>query len=138
MTLTLRSAADAAAIETKIRNEARSARITILLFTRKGLRWTVYAGLLALRVRMRGGNCNSQLAGASGFCRRPSQGLLPVTGCDFLAYSCAAARELHPLPCLRHKAKTRKPKDISKNAKYVVSGIYRAAIVKVNRRPPPG
>jgi hypothetical protein len=43
---------------------------------------------------------------------------LPVTGCDFLAYSCAAARELHPLPCLRHKAKTRKPKDISKNEKY--------------------
>ena len=42
-------------------------------------------------------------------------GLLPVTGCDFLAYSCAAARELHPLPCLRRGAKTRKPKDISKN-----------------------
>jgi hypothetical protein len=41
--------------------------------------------------------------------------LLPVTGCCFLAYSCAAARELHPLPCLRHKAKTRKPKDVSKN-----------------------
>jgi hypothetical protein len=44
-------------------------------------------------------------------------GLLPVTGCDFLAYSCAAARELHPLPCLCHGAKTRKPKDISKNGK---------------------
>ena len=42
-------------------------------------------------------------------------GLLPVDGCDVLAYSCAAARELHPLPCLRLKAKTRKPKDISKN-----------------------
>jgi hypothetical protein len=40
-------------------------------------------------------------------------GIFPVTGCDFLAYSCAAARELHPLPCLRHRAKTRKPKDIS-------------------------
>lgn len=45
-------------------------------------------------------------------------GLLPVTGCDLLAYSCAAARELHPLPCLCHKAKTRKPKDISKSGKY--------------------
>jgi len=46
-------------------------------------------------------------------------GIYPVTGCDFLAYSCAAARELHPLPCLRRKAKTRKPKDIciSKNTK---------------------
>ena len=41
----------------------------------------------------------------------------PVTICDFLAYSCAAARELHPLPCLCHRAKTRKPKDISKNGK---------------------
>jgi hypothetical protein len=51
-------------------------------------------------------------------CRRPSQGLRPVTGCGFLAYSCAAARELHPLPCLCHGAKTRKPKDISKNGKY--------------------
>jgi len=40
---------------------------------------------------------------------------IPVTGCDFLAYSCAAARELHPLPCLRHTAKTRKPKNNSKN-----------------------
>src|SRR6202162_381155 len=51
-------------------------------------------------------------------CRRPSRDSYPVTGCDFLAYSCAAARELHPLPCLRRKAKTRKPKDISKNRKY--------------------
>src|SRR5271169_3222275 len=52
MTLTLRSAADAAARATNSKNEALSARITILLFTRKRLRWTVYAGLLALRVRM--------------------------------------------------------------------------------------
>jgi len=44
--------------------------------------------------------------------------MLPVDGCGFLAYSCAAARELHPLPCLRPVAKTRKPKDISKNGKY--------------------
>src|ERR1700733_12866008 len=43
--------------------------------------------------------------------------MLPVAGCGFLAYSCAAARELHPLPCLCHGAKTRKPKDISKNGK---------------------
>src|SRR6266853_306378 len=39
---------------------------------------------------------------ASGYYNRPSQGCLfkisPVTGCDFLAYSCAAARDLHPLP----------------------------------------
>src|ERR1700676_4710785 len=39
---------------------------------------------------------------ASGYYNRPSRGLpcqvAPVTGCDFLAYSCAAARDLHPLP----------------------------------------
>ncbi len=28
-------------------------------------------------------------------------GTFPVTGCDFLAYSCAAARDLHPLPNFR-------------------------------------
>src|ERR1700691_5963065 len=112
MTLTLRSAADAADRRTKSKNEAQNVRITILLFTRKGLRWTVYAGLLAWRVRMvePGGP-------TSEFLHLAFPGSLPVTGCDFLAYSCAAARELHPLPCLRHKAKTRKPKDISKSGK---------------------
>src|ERR1700674_5643772 len=39
---------------------------------------------------------------ASGYYKRPSRGCLfqisPVTGCDVLAYSCAAARDLHPLP----------------------------------------
>jgi len=30
---------------------------------------------------------------------------------DFLAYSCAAARDFHPLPCLRRVAKTRVPND---------------------------
>src|SRR3954463_6659288 len=33
--------------------------------------------------------------------QRPSQGSGPVAGGDFLAYSCAAARDLHPLPNLR-------------------------------------
>jgi hypothetical protein len=32
---------------------------------------------------------------------------------SFLAYSCAAARDLHPLPCLRRAAKTRVPNDIT-------------------------
>src|SRR5258708_12388551 len=114
MTLTLRSAANAAEKETKkSKNKTRSARITILLFTRKGLRWTVYAGLLALRVRMLF-RCSSA---TSGFLQTAFPGFTPVTICDFLAYSCPAARELHPLPCLRHKAKTRKPKDMSKNGK---------------------
>jgi hypothetical protein len=60
----------------------------------------------------------------SGFLPTAFPGFLPVTGSDFLAYSCAAARELHPLPCLRHKAKTRKPKGISKNWKILVQEIY--------------
>src|ERR1700752_3006705 len=36
---------------------------------------------------------------------------LPVAEGNFLAYSCAAARDLHPLPCLRPAAKTRVPKE---------------------------
>ena len=34
---------------------------------------------------------------------------------NFLAYSCAAARDLHPLPCLRRRAKTRVPKEFLKS-----------------------
>src|ERR1700683_5321759 len=101
MTLTLRSAADAAARAAKTKNEARSARITILLFTRKGLRWTVYAGLLALRVRMKKQLLVSLWLAHPEFAAA-SPGLLPVTACDFLAYSCSAARKLPPLPCLCH------------------------------------
>jgi hypothetical protein len=56
-----------------------------------------------------------------------------VTACDFLAYSCAAARELHPLPCLRHKAKTRKPKDIRKNENAGSKNLPGQAL-EVNRR----
>src|SRR5260370_6250863 len=76
MTLTLSSVANAAEKQTESNNEAQSARITILLFTRKGLRWTVYAGLLALRVRMHEQRLaigSWQLARASGFYRRPSR-----------------------------------------------------------------
>jgi hypothetical protein len=29
----------------------------------------------------------------------------PVTDCKFLAYSCAAARDFHPLPCLCRNGK---------------------------------
>jgi hypothetical protein len=42
-------------------------------------------------------------------------GALPVAEGNFLAYSCAAARDSHPLPCLRPAAKTRLPKDFAKN-----------------------
>src|SRR6266403_5973884 len=69
-TFILSSAADAAATAEKSKNEAQSARITILLFTRKRLRWTVYAGLLALRVRM----LNPAGSEHSVSYRRPSRG----------------------------------------------------------------
>ncbi len=62
------------------------------------------AGLLASRVRMI----------ASGTSRRPSR-ISPVAEGSVLAYSCAAARDLHPLPCLRPAAKTRVPKVLAKN-----------------------
>src|SRR5579864_5972377 len=42
-------------------------------------------------------------------------GFLPVADGSFLAYSCAAARDLHPLPCLHRAAKTRVPNEIAKN-----------------------
>jgi hypothetical protein len=47
---------------------------------------------------------------ASGCCNRPSQVVfsdIPVTGCVVLAYSCAAARDLHPLPIRRRLAALR-------------------------------
>src|SRR6266849_10664423 len=61
----------------------------------------VHAGLLALRVRM-WLSARMSFGPASGYYSRPSRVSVfrfsPVTGCDFLAYSCAAARDLHPLP----------------------------------------
>src|SRR5579863_1593251 len=47
---------------------------------------------------------------------QPSQDsfFFPVAESTFLAYSCAAARDSHPLPCLRRAAKTRVPIDITK------------------------
>jgi hypothetical protein len=106
--LTFSSAADAAARAAKNKSEAPNARMTILLFTRKGLRWTDCAGLLALRVRM-----------ARAHPVRPAAfpGSFPVAGGSFLAYSCAAAWDSHPLPSLRQAAKTRLPKDLKKNQK---------------------
>jgi len=38
-------------------------------------------------------------------------GNFPVAEGSVLAYSCAAARDLHPLPCFRRAAKTRVPKN---------------------------
>jgi hypothetical protein len=63
------------------------------------------AGLLASRVRM----------------VEPSDTALTFPGIsqwpegNVLAYSCAAARDSHPLPCLRRAAKTRVPNEPAKN-----------------------
>src|SRR5216684_6381653 len=61
----------------------------------------VQAGLLALRVRMwlsaRMSFWPSIRLLQPAFPGLPFQ-VAPVTGCDVLAYSCAAARDLHPLP----------------------------------------
>jgi len=42
-------------------------------------------------------------------------GIVPVAEGSVLAYSCAAARDFHPLPCLRRAAKTRVPKKLIKS-----------------------
>ncbi len=59
----------------------------------------VRTGLLALRVRMcaRSMSMPSIRLLQSAFPGFPFQDV-PVTGCGVLAYSCAAARDLHPLP----------------------------------------
>src|SRR6202158_2876752 len=61
----------------------------------------VHAGLLALRVRVRA-FARNELWPSIRILQAAFPGLsfseIPVTGCDFLAYSCAAARDLHPLP----------------------------------------
>src|SRR5882724_11156949 len=44
-------------------------------------------------------------------------GQSPVAKSTFLAYSCAAARDFHPLPCLHRAAKTRVPKESDKDQK---------------------
>ncbi len=52
---------------------------------------------------MLGGTGENSLRQASGqvlspdHCRQPSR-IIPVAGGEFLAYSCAAARDFHPLP----------------------------------------
>src|SRR5208283_3480503 len=86
------------------RNRARYAH-TILLCTRKRLTVAERAGLLALRVRM---NYKIQQ-------RIRSSRDFPVAGGSFLAYSCAAARDFHPLPSLCRAAKTHAPNKFRKS-----------------------
>ena len=120
----LESAAKTAAAKAREKTTARSDAHTILLCTRKGLKWTVCAGLLALRVRMTFQDIRLRLQPAF-------PGLIPVTGGDFLAYSCAAARDLHPLPCLHRAAKTREPKDVLKERKNCRRNLIRGQGVEV-------
>jgi hypothetical protein len=57
----------------------------------------------------------------------------PVTGCDVLAYSCAAARDLHPLPIapvFGRPTIMREPN--LRKSKTAAQQIYRARITKSN------
>jgi hypothetical protein len=54
-----------------------------------------------------------------------------VTGCYFLAYSCAAARDFHPLPSSSVLTRLREPKVLRKN-KSESNKIYSFFAVKVN------
>jgi len=73
----------------------------------------------------------------------------PVAESIFLAYSCAAARDFHPLPCLHRAAKTRVPKESDKDQNNrptnLTAGLRRSQIEKargwlnleISRRPRP-
>ncbi len=76
---------------------------------------------------------------ASGYYNRPSQisfAGFPVTDCDFLAYSCAAARDLHPLPiapAFRRATIKREPKIEKETETTTAPQIYRGRCLKVKR-----
>src|SRR5579864_2837826 len=57
----------------------------------------------------------------------------PVAEGNFLAYSCAAARDLHPLPSLHRAAKTRVPNELTKSKKYRARNLI-LENEEVNRR----
>src|SRR5262245_1621896 len=60
-------------------------------------------------------------------------GSLPVTDCDFLAYSCAAARDSHPLPSSsvdEGRANQRSCKRTNPNANRMVEKIYLVTALK--------
>src|SRR5580700_7886172 len=136
MTLTLRSAADAAAMKTKIRNEARSARITILLFTRKGLRWTVYAGLLALRVRMRGGNWQFAIGWSIRILQTAFPGIAPSDRLRFSRLQLRGSAGIAPASLSSPQGKDAQTERHFKEQKIVERGIYRVRAVEVNRCSP--
>jgi hypothetical protein len=61
---------------------------------------------------------------------RPSRAS-PVTGCDFLAYSCAAARDFYPLPSSSYD-KGARTKEVVKEQTDVVGKTYSLAEMKSN------
>src|SRR2546426_204245 len=99
-TLILSSAAEAAASKRMKHEKTRENRMHSSFSRERGLVWTVRAGLLAWRVRTLRGDFAHEFqypAIATGLPR-----ISPVTGGNFLAYSCAAARDFHPLPRPHH------------------------------------
>jgi hypothetical protein len=56
-----------------------------------------------------------------------------VTDCNFLAYSCAAARDSHPLPSPSVLTRLREPDVLEKNETQQME-IYACCSLKVNKR----
>src|SRR3984893_14143926 len=103
-TLSLRSAANDAAKYEQTKSRAQNARIPSS-FTRERVAVDGLRRSPGLRVRMRLGCRKNAAIGQHPIAADGLPGHLPVTGCYFLAYSCAAARDFHPLPCLCRNGK---------------------------------
>src|SRR5258706_2115360 len=129
MTLTLRSAADAAARATKSKNEERKTCMTILLFTRKGLRWTVYAGLLALRVRMLIVTVHN-----IRLCTAGLPGIHPSGRLRSSRLQLRGSAGIAPASLSLPEGKDAQTEGHFKEREKVVRGIYRGGAVKVNCR----
>src|SRR5450631_1259744 len=76
---------------------------------------------------------------SKGGLRRPATttglpGGFPVTGCNFLAYSCAAARDFHPLPNSSSRRRGRANQIIVKERKKRFEEFTRTGVWKSTRR----
>ena len=124
-TLTLRSAAEAAAERSRTKKDSQRIRAYL-------------PPLHAKEVEVDGSRRSPGFASKDGYYHPVTPaafpGFLPVADGSFLAYSCAAARDLHPLPCLRRAAKTRVPNDSAKSKNNRPKNLT-AALREVNAMP---
>src|SRR5438270_147494 len=102
------------ALKSKKKETKRSTRTRLLLCTRKGLWWR-FAPVSWLCESGCSAHKHHSLWTTSAINRRPSRDF-PVTGDTVLAYSCAAARDSHPLPSPERALRTREPKLAKSNA----------------------